>query len=263
MSSLSGTASPDPPPTAPRRADQRIPARCVTSQVRPCSRISEVLQGAVSAAARQSRPAAADDVAMPSHDRAGSHDQPHRREALGRQRPGEQRQPRPVRPRQTRMSRRLLTLGDGELMAQHQISACFHHDPAAASPAPTPHGARSGRLALSPQAEEHPTSGQARAVQHRTLDQTDRAPQSICPGDTVLRHPQVHRPHVRPAHSWVAGYGQETGPRYFTNPVDGILVYPRGGMIERLARLAGVEGSQFTVVVNDGHVPFTGVELGL
>jgi hypothetical protein len=39
------TAAPDPPPTAPRRADQRVPARRITSQVRPCSRISEVLQG--------------------------------------------------------------------------------------------------------------------------------------------------------------------------------------------------------------------------
>jgi hypothetical protein len=30
---------PDTPATAPRRADQRVPARRVTSQVRPCSRI--------------------------------------------------------------------------------------------------------------------------------------------------------------------------------------------------------------------------------
>lgn len=42
---LPGTASPDPPPTAPRRADQRVPTRRVTNPVRPCSRISEVLQG--------------------------------------------------------------------------------------------------------------------------------------------------------------------------------------------------------------------------
>jgi hypothetical protein len=38
------TASPDPSTTAPRRPDQRVPARRVTSQVRPCSRVSEVLQ---------------------------------------------------------------------------------------------------------------------------------------------------------------------------------------------------------------------------
>jgi len=37
-----------------------------------------------------------------------------------RQRPGQQRQPRPVRPCQTRMSARPVTLGDRELMAQHQ-----------------------------------------------------------------------------------------------------------------------------------------------
>ena len=51
---------------------------------------------------------------------AGSDDQPHRGEALDRQRPGEQRQPRPVRPRQPRMSPRPLAQGDRELMAQHQ-----------------------------------------------------------------------------------------------------------------------------------------------
>jgi hypothetical protein len=40
--------------------------------------------------------------------------------AVDRQRPGQQRQPRPVRPRQTRTSARPLALGDSELMAQHQ-----------------------------------------------------------------------------------------------------------------------------------------------
>jgi hypothetical protein len=41
-----------------------------------------------------------------------------------------------------------------------------------------------------------------------------------------------------------------------------MLVYPRGVVIERSARLTGVEGSQFTVVVNESHVPFTGLGLG-
>jgi hypothetical protein len=49
------------------------------------------------------RPPAADDVTVPPQDRAGSDDQPHRCEALDRQRPGEQRQPCPVRPRQGRV----------------------------------------------------------------------------------------------------------------------------------------------------------------
>jgi hypothetical protein len=57
---------------------------------------------------------------MPPQDRAGSDDQPHSREALGRQCPGEQRQPRPVQPRQPRMHPRSLPLRDNELMAQHQ-----------------------------------------------------------------------------------------------------------------------------------------------
>jgi hypothetical protein len=46
---------------------------------------------------------------------------PHHGEAPDGQRPGDQRrQPRPVRPRQTRMSTRMLALGHSELMAQHQ-----------------------------------------------------------------------------------------------------------------------------------------------
>jgi HsdM N-terminal domain len=72
------------------------------------------------ATVRHTRPPAAHDVAVPTHDRAGSDDQPHRGEAVDGQRPGQQRQPRPVRPHQTRMNARPLALGDSELMAQHQ-----------------------------------------------------------------------------------------------------------------------------------------------
>jgi hypothetical protein len=72
------------------------------------------------APARQSCPPAADDFAVPAQDRAGSDDQPHRRQALRRHRPRKQRQPRPVRPRQTRMSARPLALSHSELMAQHK-----------------------------------------------------------------------------------------------------------------------------------------------
>ena len=72
------------------------------------------------ATVRHARPPVAHDLAVPSHDRAGSDDQPHRGEAVDGQRPGQQRQPGPVRPRQTRMRARPLALGDSELMAQHQ-----------------------------------------------------------------------------------------------------------------------------------------------
>jgi len=72
------------------------------------------------APARQPRPPAADDVALPAQDRAGSDDQPHRRQALCRYRPCKQRQPRPVRSRQTRMSARPLAFSHSELMAQHK-----------------------------------------------------------------------------------------------------------------------------------------------
>jgi hypothetical protein len=57
---------------------------------------------------------------VPPQDRGGSDDQPHRGQAPGRHGPGEQGQPRPVRPRQSRMSPRSLAQGHRELMAQHQ-----------------------------------------------------------------------------------------------------------------------------------------------
>jgi hypothetical protein len=57
---------------------------------------------------------------MPAQDGAGRDEEPHRGEAVHRQRPGQQRQPRPVRPCQPRMSPRPLTEGDRELMAQHE-----------------------------------------------------------------------------------------------------------------------------------------------
>jgi hypothetical protein len=50
----------------------------------------------------------------------GVTNQSHRRQALRRHRPREQRQPRPIRPCQTRMSARLPTLGHSELMTQHE-----------------------------------------------------------------------------------------------------------------------------------------------
>ncbi|MGH3409725.1 MAG: hypothetical protein ACRDRJ_45625 [Streptosporangiaceae bacterium] len=62
---------------------------------------------------------------MPSHDGSRSDDEPHRGEALNRQRPGEQGQPRPVRPRQPDASRRLLALGDRKLVPQHQNLGVF------------------------------------------------------------------------------------------------------------------------------------------
>jgi hypothetical protein len=62
---------------------------------------------------------------MPAQDGAGRDDEPHRCEAVDRQRPGQQRQPCPIRPRQPRMSPRLLAEGDRELMAQHEDLGVF------------------------------------------------------------------------------------------------------------------------------------------
>ena len=63
-------------------------------------------------AARATRPAASEDVPMPAQDGAGRDDEPYRGEAIYRQRPGQQRQPCPVRPCQSRMSLRPFTQGD-------------------------------------------------------------------------------------------------------------------------------------------------------
>jgi hypothetical protein len=71
-------------------------------------------------AARQARPPAAENVTMPAQDRGRGHDEPHRRQPLGWQRPGEHSRPRPVRPRQPGMSAGPLALDDSELMAQDQ-----------------------------------------------------------------------------------------------------------------------------------------------
>lgn len=57
---------------------------------------------------------------MPAQDRGRGHDEPHCRQPLSWQRPGEHSQPRPVRPRQPGMSAGSLALGDSELMAQDQ-----------------------------------------------------------------------------------------------------------------------------------------------
>jgi hypothetical protein len=73
-----------------------------------------------SAAARQPRPPAPDDVAVPAQDRGRGHDQPHPRQPPGRQRPRENGQPRPVRPRQPGRSSRPFPQGDSELVPQHE-----------------------------------------------------------------------------------------------------------------------------------------------
>lgn len=64
---------------------------------------------------------------MPPQDRGGSDDQPHRSQPAGWQRPGDQDQPRPLRPRQPRMSTRPLAQGDSKLMTQHQDLGVLHH----------------------------------------------------------------------------------------------------------------------------------------
>jgi hypothetical protein len=72
------------------------------------------------ALAREARPAAAADVAMPADDGARSHDRLRPGPALDGQRPGQRGRPCPVWLRHTRRHPRPLTLRDDELMGQHQ-----------------------------------------------------------------------------------------------------------------------------------------------
>ncbi len=142
--------------------------------------------------ARPARPPAADDVPMPAQDRAGSDNQPHPCQALRRYRPCKQRQPRPVRPRQTPMSARPLALGHSELMAQHE-------DLGVLPPPPPPRQAQQ-RHGTSDHQEDQlqahkpkiipPPAEQDRPGRRRALDRTHRVPKAICPGGTGFRHPQ-------------------------------------------------------------------------
>jgi hypothetical protein len=64
--------------------------------------------------------------------------------------------------------------------------------PGATSPAPTPHGTRSGRSASSPQAVDHSTPGPAKTLQPNTDHRTEPAcaTPGIRPGGIGFRHPQ-------------------------------------------------------------------------
>ena len=147
-------------------------------------------------AARQSRPAAADDVAMPPQDRGGGDDQPHRSQPVGWQRPGEQSQPRPVRPRQPRMNARPLAQGDSKLMAQHQDLGVL--------PPRLPTGQAQHRhgtgdneedqlQAHKPEIIARPLAYKPRTNRHaRAL--TPQHPGRKRPGDISFRHPQPAGP---------------------------------------------------------------------
>lgn len=108
---------------------------------------------------RLRRPAATKDDLMPAQDGARSDYEPHRGEAVDRQGPGQQRQPCPVRPRQPRMSPRLLAEGDPELMAQHGLGV-FHHDSRRDSLSNDTVRETIRKISFKPQAENPRTPGQ-------------------------------------------------------------------------------------------------------
>ena len=114
-------------------------------------------------------------------------------QAPGRQRPGEQRQPRPVRAHQSRISSRPLTQGHRELMAQH-------HDLGFLPPPLPPRQAQhrqarvtTRKISFKPTSRRssHASPNQDLPTRHRSLDRADGVPQSICPGGAGFRHPQV------------------------------------------------------------------------
>jgi hypothetical protein len=80
------------------------------------------------AAARQPRPPAPDDVAMPAQDRGRGHDQPHPRQPPGPQCLGENSQPCPVRPGQLGRSPRPFRQATSSWCLSTRISASFHYD---------------------------------------------------------------------------------------------------------------------------------------
>ena len=157
------------PPVAPGLVLPRQP-----QHHRPDVAVRRRTPGAASA--RHARPTGGGRCRGASADRAGSDDQPHRGQALRRQRPGEQRQPRPVRPRQGANEREAARAGrqraDGAASGSRRPSTTT---PAATSPAPTRHGYNRGRSASSPQAEDHPTSGRGQAPDQATAFRRESA----------------------------------------------------------------------------------------
>ena len=127
------------------------------------------------AAMRHTRPPAAHDVAVPSHDRAGSDDQPHRGEAVDGSVPASSARPGPAtsNANEREAARAGRQRADGAASRSLRPSTTT---PAATSPAPTRHGTRSGKSASSPQAEDHPISGRTKTCPPgtRTRDRANR-----------------------------------------------------------------------------------------
>ena len=129
---------------------------------------------------------------MPSQDGAGGDDEPHRGEAPDRQRPGQQRQPRTVRPRQPRMSPRPLAQGDRELIAQHKDLGVL---PPRLPPRQPEQRHRTGDKQKD-QLQAHkpkiiaPPARPTPAARRQTRDQADGELRCICPGGTGFRHAQ-------------------------------------------------------------------------
>ncbi len=138
------------------------------------------------APARQPRPPAADDVAVPAQYRAGSDDQPRRRQALRWHRPREQCQPCAVRPRQTRMSTRPLALSHSELMAQHQDLGVL--------PPPLPPRQAQQRHGTGDNQEDQVYAHKPKIIPRphwQALGHATSGQRCMWPGDTGFRHPQA------------------------------------------------------------------------
>ena len=120
-------------------------------------------------------------------------------------------QPRPVRPRQPRMSPRPLAQRHRELMAQHQDLGVL---PPRLPPRQAQHRHGPGHYEED-QLQAHKPKIIARRpepdlpARHRSRDRADDVPQSICPGDAGFRHPQAagsgaqrgrHPPVLPPGH---------------------------------------------------------------
>ena len=101
----------------------------------------------------------------------------------GRQRPGENGQPRPVRPRQPGRSPRPFPQGDSQLVPQHEDSASFHHDSRRHKPSSDTTRDTMRKMSFKPTSRRssHPQQGQHRPAPRRTQ-------RGIRPGGAGFRH---------------------------------------------------------------------------
>jgi hypothetical protein len=160
--------------------------------------------------AGQPRPPAADNVAVPAQNRCRVTISRNPARRADWQHPGEQRQPRPVRPRQPRMSPRPLAQGHRELMAHHQDLGVLppRLPPRQAQHRPGPVTTR--KISFKPRSRRSSHASPTKPARPAPVRVTEpsaarRASAQVVP---VFRHPQLLRDG---SWSWCRVIGQRRG----------------------------------------------------